>query len=48
MSRDMVKVVVVVVVMMRWGSFGSADRFDWLNRSEDRLAAASSVVKVLG
>ena len=41
-------VVVVVVVMMRCGSFGSAERFDWLKRRDERLAAASSVVNVFG
>lgn len=43
MSRDMVNVVVVVVVMMRAGSFGSADRFDCENLSVDRFWQASSL-----
>jgi hypothetical protein len=42
-SRVIEKVVVVVVVMMREGSLGSADRFDWENLSEARLALASSL-----
>jgi hypothetical protein len=44
----MVKVVVVVVVMTRFGSFGSGIRFDWENFSAARFSAASSVVKELG
>ena len=42
-SRDMVNVVVVVVVMILAGSFGSADRFDWENLRDDRLRHASSL-----
>lgn len=45
-SRVIEKVVVVVVVMMREGSLGSADRFDWENLSEARLAHASSLRRV--
>jgi hypothetical protein len=33
----MENVVVVVVVTMREGSFGSAERFDWENLSDDRF-----------
>lgn len=42
-SLDMLKVVVVVVVMIREGSFGSGKRFDWENLSEERFAQASSL-----
>ncbi len=45
-SRDMEKVVVVVVVTMREGSLGSAERFDWENLRFERLAAASSLIDV--
>jgi hypothetical protein len=44
-SRDMENVVVVVVVMIRVGSLGSAAREDWENLREARLAAASSLSK---
>jgi hypothetical protein len=40
----MVKVVVVVVVMIRAGSFGSAARLDWENLREERLRHASSLL----
>ena len=40
------KVVVVVVVTIRDGSFGSGIRFDCENFSEPRFVMASSVVKV--
>jgi len=39
----MEKVVVVVVVMIRAGSFGSAARWDCENLSEAKLAEASSL-----
>lgn len=42
-SRDILKVVVVVVVRIRAGSFGSGPRLDWENLREERLAAASSL-----
>jgi hypothetical protein len=42
----MEKVVVVVVVTILEGSFGSGMRFDWENLREPRLVRASSVVKV--
>jgi len=42
----MEKVVVVVVVTMREGSFGSGMRFDWENLSEPKLLIASSEVNV--
>lgn len=42
----MEKVVVVVVVTIREGSFGSGMRLDWENFSEPRLFIASSEVKV--
>jgi hypothetical protein len=45
MSRVIVKVVVVVVVMIRAGSFGSADLFDCENLSDDRFWQASSLEK---
>ena len=35
--------MVVVVVMIRAGSFGSAARWDWENLSEAKLADASSL-----
>ena len=35
--------MVVVVVMIRAGSLGSAARWDWENLSEAKLAAASSL-----
>lgn len=40
------KVVVVVVVTIREGSFGSGIRFDWENFKDPRLLMASSEVKV--
>ena len=40
------KVVVVVVVTIRVGSFGSGIRFDWENFKDPRLLMASSEVKV--
>lgn len=39
----MVNVVVVVVVMMREGSLGSAERLDWENLRDERLLHASSL-----
>lgn len=42
-SRVIEKVVVVVVVMMRDGSLGSAERLDWENFREARLLHASSL-----
>lgn len=39
----MEKVVVVVVVMIRDGSLGSAERLDWENFREARLLHASSL-----
>lgn len=41
-SLAMEKVVVVVVVTIRDGSFGSGMRLDWENLSEPRLLIASS------
>jgi hypothetical protein len=40
------KVVVVVVVTILVGSFGSGMRFDWENLRDPRFVRASSVVKV--
>jgi hypothetical protein len=40
------KVVVVVVVTILEGSFGSGIRFDWENLRDPRLLIASSDVKV--
>ena len=45
-SFAMENVVVVVVVTMREGSFGSGMRFDCENFSDPRFVMASSVVKV--
>lgn len=45
-SLAMENVVVVVVVTIRDGSFGSGIRFDWENLREPRFVIASSVVKV--
>lgn len=46
MSLAMENVVVVVVVTMREGSFGSGIRFDWENLSDPKLFIASSERKV--
>jgi hypothetical protein len=45
-SRVMLNVVVVVVVMMRSGSLGSAERFDCENLRHDKHSQASSLVAV--
>lgn len=42
-SRVMENVVVVVVVMIREGSLGSGSRLDWVNFSEAKFCAASSL-----
>jgi hypothetical protein len=46
-SRDMEKVVVVVVVTMRVGSRGSGPRLDWANLRFERWATASSLINVI-